>query len=110
MLTWTMYLKAFTALLAIIDPIGSIPIFIGMTDHLGQKERYRTAYVAAVTTAAVLAGACVFGDAVLRLFGVTIASFRVGGGILLLLMAIAMFHAEYSKSRQTPEEAAEAAV
>ncbi len=58
--------------------------------------------------AAVLAGACVFGDAVLRLFGVTLASFRVGGGILLLLMAIAMFHAENSRSRQTPEEAAEA--
>ena len=108
MLTWTVYLKIFTALLAIVDPIGSIPIFISMTDHLGGAERKRTARTAAVTMAAVLVGACVFGDAVLRLFGVTLASFRVGGGILLLLMAIAMFHAENSRSRQTPEEAAEA--
>ncbi|MEW6721609.1 MAG: NAAT family transporter, partial [Thermodesulfobacteriota bacterium] len=108
MLPWTTYLKIFTALLAIVDPIGAVPIFIGMTDQQGRRERYRTASVAAVTTAAVLAGSCVFGDAVLRLFGITLASFRVGGGILLLLMAIAMFHAEYSRSRQTPEEAVEA--
>jgi multiple antibiotic resistance protein len=108
MLSWTMYLKIFTALLAIIDPIGSIPIFISMTDHQERKERCRTAYIAAITAAAVLAGACLFGDAALRLFGVTLASFRVGGGILLLLMAITMFHAQYSRSRQTPEEAIEA--
>jgi multiple antibiotic resistance protein len=108
MLTWTTYLKIFTALLAIVDPIGSIPIFISMTDQQSKKERYRTAYVAATTMAAVLAGACLFGDSILRLFGVTLPSFRVGGGILLLLMAIAMFHAEYSRGRQTPEEASEA--
>ena len=108
MLTWTTYLKIFTALLAIVDPIGSIPIFISMTDQQGTKERYRTAFVAATTMTAVLAGACLFGDSVLRLFGVTLPSFRVGGGILLLLMAITMFHAEYSRSRQTPEEASEA--
>jgi multiple antibiotic resistance protein len=103
-----MYLKIFTALLAIVDPIGSIPMFIGMTDRHDAKERYRIALVAAVTMAAVLAGACLFGDAILRLFGVKIASFRVGGGILLLLVAISMFNAEYGRSRQTPEEAAEA--
>jgi len=108
MLTWTVYLKIFTALLAIVDPIGSIPIFLSVTDQQGTQERKRTARVAAFTMAAVLAGACVFGDSVLRLFGVGLPSFRVGGGILLLLMAIAMFHAEYSRSRQTPEEAAEA--
>ena len=55
MLAWTVYLKIFTALLAIVDPIGSIPIFISMTDHQGRKERYRTARIAATTMAAVLA-------------------------------------------------------
>jgi len=108
MLPWTTYLKIFLALLAIVDPIGSIPMFIGMTDRHGTRERYRIALVAAVTMTAVLAGACLFGDALLRLFGVTVASFRVGGGILLLLVAIAMFNAESGRSRQTPEEAAEA--
>ncbi|HEY5766054.1 MAG TPA: NAAT family transporter [Candidatus Deferrimicrobiaceae bacterium] len=108
MLPWTVYLKIFTALLAIVDPIGSVPVFISLTDSQRKPERYRTAWVVAVTTSAVLIGACLFGDSLLRLFGVSIASFRVGGGILLLLMAVTMFHAERSRSRQTPEEAIEA--
>ena len=56
--------------------------------------------------AAVLIGACLFGNSVLYMFGISIASFRVGGGILLLLVAVSMFHAK--RSRQTPEEVIEA--
>lgn len=108
MLSWSVYLKIFTALLAIVDPIGNVPVFIGLTENQDRGERYRTALLAAVTMAVVLIAACLFGDSLLRLFGVSIASFRVGGGILLLLVAIAMFHAERSRSRQTPEEVIEA--
>ncbi len=108
MLSWTVYLKIFIALLAIVNPVGSVPLFLSLTNNQEKAERYRTATVASITTAAVLVGACLFGDEFLRLFGVSIASFRVGGGILLLLMAISMFHAEQSRSRQTPEEAIEA--
>ena len=106
MLSWPVYLKIFTALLAIVDPIGSVPVFISLTSNQQKAERYRTASIAAITMAAVLIGACLLGNSALRLFGVSISSFRVGGGILLLLVAVAMFHAE--RSRQTPEEAIEA--
>ncbi len=108
MLSWSVYLKVFTALLAIVDPIGNVPVFVSLTENQDKEERYRTALLAAVTMAAVLISACLFGNSLLRLFGVGIASFRVGGGILLLLVAVAMFHAERSRSRQTPEEAIEA--
>jgi len=107
-LTWTVYLKIFIAMLAIVNPIGAVPLFISLTSNQQREERYRTATIASITTAAVLAGACLFGDELLRIFGVSIASFRVGGGVLLLLMSISMFHAEQSRSRQTPEEAIEA--
>ncbi len=106
MLSWPVYLKIFTALLAIVDPIGSVPVFISLTSNQQKAERYRTASIAAITMAAVLIGACLFGNAVLNLFGISISAFRVGGGILLLLVAVSMFHAE--RSRQTPEEAIEA--
>jgi multiple antibiotic resistance protein len=106
MLSWPVYLKIFTALLAIVDPIGSVPIFISLTENQEQSERYRTASIAAITMAAVLIGACLFGNSVLYMFGISIASFRVGGGILLLLVAVSMFHAK--RSRQTPEEVIEA--
>jgi multiple antibiotic resistance protein len=61
-----------------------------------------------MTAAAVLAGSVLFGDWVLRLFGIGVPYFQVGGGILLVLIAVSMFHARPSRAKQTPEEAREA--
>ncbi|MBP8645378.1 MAG: YchE family NAAT transporter [Syntrophobacteraceae bacterium] len=108
MFAGTEYLKIFTALLVIVNPIGALPIFVTLTSHQSERERRRTAVVSAVSTGVVLIVACLLGDSLLQFFGISVASFRVGGGILILLMAIAMFHAQPSASKQTPEEAAEA--
>lgn len=108
MLEWTEYLKLFVALLVIVDPAGAIPVFVGLTSHLEPPDRRRTAHVAALAAAAVLISACLIGEAVLQLFGIRIASFQVGGGIVLLLMATAMIHARQTTAKQTPEEAQEA--
>lgn len=64
--------------------------------------------ISAVTVTTVLITACVLGDNILKFFGISIPSFRVGGGILLLLMAISMMHAQNEGSRHTAEEVAEA--
>src|SRR5690606_38467334 len=58
--------------------------------------------------AVVLVITALIGEILLNFFGISIASFRVGGGILLMLMAISMMQARQSRSRQTPEEAIEA--
>ncbi|HOV85794.1 MAG TPA: YchE family NAAT transporter [Syntrophobacteraceae bacterium] len=108
MFVWTEYIKIFTALLVIVNPIGVLPIFVSLTGHQSAKERRRTALVSSVTMGVVLMAACLLGDSLLRFFGISVASFRVGGGILILLIAVAMFHAQPSASKQTPEEAAEA--
>ncbi|MDT8436462.1 MAG: MarC family protein [Gemmatimonadota bacterium] len=100
--------RTFAGLLAILNPLGAVPIFLGLTLHLGAPQRRRTARVAALAVAGVLVAAVWSGDALLAFFGVRIASFRVGGGILILLMAIAMLQARTSPSKQTQEEAEEA--
>ena len=53
----------------------------------------------------VLAASTFFGDQILAFFSISIPSFQVGGGILLMLIAISMMHGKQSHSRQTPEEA-----
>jgi multiple antibiotic resistance protein len=108
MLEWTGYIKIFTTLLAIVNPLGIIPIFVGLTGSLAEDERKRIAHAASIAVAVVLIIATVLGKPVLNFFGVSIDSFKVGGGILLLLMAISMMQAKYSHSKQTPEEAEEA--
>lgn len=102
------YIKIFTAILVIVNPLGAVPLFISMTSHQPQEERERTVRHAVLSVGVVLIAACLFGDSLLHFFGVSMASFRVGGGILVMLIAIAMFHAQLSGSKATPEEAKEA--
>jgi multiple antibiotic resistance protein len=65
----------------------------------------RTANVVAVTVFLVLGASALFGEGILDFFSISIPSFQVGGGILILLIAINMLHAKQSHSKQTPEEA-----
>ncbi len=106
---WTEYAKFFVALAAIVNPIGAVPVFINVTADQLAADRNRTARVAAVTAGGVLTMTLLCGEAILRFFGITIASFRVGGGILILLMAISMLHARMSPAKHTEEEAQDSA-
>lgn len=102
---WSEYAKFLAALLAIVNPIGAIPVFIDLTSGQNGTQRRRTGFSAAITTFVVLIIVLLTGETFLRFFGISIGSFRVGGGILILLMAISMMHAKMSRVRQTEEEA-----
>jgi multiple antibiotic resistance protein len=93
------------ALFAIVNPIGSVPIFISATDGWNRQQKLRTANVVALTVFLVLGASALFGEGILDFFSISIPSFQVGGGILILLIAINMLHAKQSHSKQTPEEA-----
>lgn len=93
------------ALFAIVNPIGSVPIFMSATDGWEKSDRERTAKTVAFTVLIVLAISAFLGDAILNFFGISIPSFQVGGGILLMLIAITMMHGKQSYTRQTLEEA-----
>lgn len=108
MVEWTVYIKIFTTLLAIVNPLGVVPIFVSLTGWMDASERRRAARTTSITVAVVLTMATLVGNPLLKFFGVSIASFKVGGGILLLLMSIAMMTAKYRHSNQTPEETEEA--
>lgn len=108
MIEWTVYIKIFTTLLAIVNPLGVVPIFVSLTGGLAEGERRHIARTTSIAVAVVLIFSALLGKPLLDFFGVSIASFKVGGGILLLLMAIAMMQAKHKQSNQTPEEAEEA--
>ena len=101
---WPNLLKIGIALFAIVNPIGSVPIFISATSGWSKKERAKTAKTTALTVFIVLTVAAFIGDRLLDFFGVSIPSFQVGGGILLMLIAISMMHAKQSAAHQTAEE------
>lgn len=108
MLEWHQYIEILTAIVVIVDPFGAIPIFISITADETPRQRALTAMIASITVAVVLILAAVAGEALLNLFGIRLASFQVGGGILILLLAISMLNAKVSPAKQTPEEQTEA--
>ena len=105
MTDWSALFKIGIALFAIVNPIGSLPIFISATDGWSSQDRGKTSRTVALTVFIVLIASAFLGDQILAFFGITIPSFQVGGGILLMLIAISMMHGKQSGTRQTPEEA-----
>lgn len=105
MTEWAILFKVAVALFAIVNPIGSVPIFISATDGWSEEDRQKTARTVAFTVFIVLAVSAFLGDRILNFFGISIPSFQVGGGVLLMLIAISMMHGKQSGTRQTPEEA-----
>jgi multiple antibiotic resistance protein len=107
---WGTYAHNATALFVIANTIGVTPLFISLTNRQTEEQRRHTARLTATTVMIVLISAMFLGEAILHLFGIRMASFRAGGGILILLMAIAMLQARPSPTRHTVEESQEAAV
>lgn len=101
------YIKIFIGLLAIVNPFGAIPLFISMTANETLLQRKKTVDLTSVGVTIILLTVLFFGQLILQFFGISIDSFRIAGGILLLLMAIAMLNAKTSNVKQTEEEAHE---
>lgn len=101
----SVYLKFFIGLLAIVNPVGSIPIFLDACRDMDHRERNATGQRVFVTVLSVLLVVLMSGEFILRFFGITINAFRVAGGILLFIMALSMLHARVSSTKQTREEA-----
>jgi multiple antibiotic resistance protein len=107
MLDYTEYVKILVALLAVINPLGAIPIFITLTPGEDMEARQKIAKTSSLSATLILLVALFAGEWMLAFFGISVSSFRVGGGILILLMAVSMLQAQLSPTVQTKEEAEE---
>ena len=101
------YVRYFITLVAVLDPFMAVPIYVSAT--LGHSEQHRKALarVVTLTVLAVLVITAFAGEEILTLVGTGLPAFRVGGGLVLLLMALAMLNAETGGVRQSQAEAAE---
>ena len=107
MATATEYLRFVVTLIAVGDPFLAVPFFIAFTTSMRGPARKRLARAVAITVFLVLVLGAFLGEALLALIGASLPSFRVGGGLVLLLMALAMLNAEVGAVRHTPAETQE---
>ncbi|MGD9834046.1 MAG: MarC family protein [Piscinibacter sp.] len=92
--------KPLIALLAIVNPIGVIPFFIHFTQGFSREQRARTIRVSAFSAFCVIAVSALAGIKIIEFFGISLASFQVGGGMLLLISSLQMLHAQPAEGRK----------
>ena len=107
MASLTEYLRFVVTLIAVVDPFLAVPFFLAFTEKYSLGDRTRLARVIALTVFLVLTVAVFLGEALLHLIGASLPAFRVGGGLVLLLMALAMLNAQAGGVRQSEAEAHE---
>ena len=101
------YVRFFITLIAVLDPFLAVPIYVGVTAQRSEASRSALARVVTLTVLAVLVVSSMAGEALLDLMGASLPAFRVGGGLVLLLMALAMLNAQAGGVRQSSAEAQE---
>lgn len=88
----SIYLHFFAGLFAVINPIGMIPIFIGMTGFHSIQERNKINTIANIAAASILIVALSIGSTILNFFDISIESFRIAGGILIIIISMSMIN------------------
>ncbi len=80
--------QATIALFIVVDPFGIVPIVLGLTKGMDPGDRKKTLNTALLTGFVLLVLFAIAGDQLLALFGITVYSFKIAGGILLLLLSM----------------------
>ena len=99
-----MTIKPLVSLLAIVDPLAIVPFFILYTNGFTRAQRRRTIGVASFSAFVVIAVCALFGLKILDWFNISLASFQVGGSMLMLLSALSMLNAQPAEAKSTEAE------
>ena len=91
--------KPLVTLLAVVNPLAIVPFFIHYTQGFSPEQRRGTIVTASLSAFLVIAASALLGIRILEFFNISLASFQVGGGMLLLVSALQMLNAQQAESR-----------
>lgn len=89
-------IAAFTGFIAINNPVGNIPIFMGLTKHGDREAKKKISAKATFTAFVIVAGFIILGKYIFSIFGLTIPAFKITGGILVFFVGFEMIRAQQS--------------
>jgi multiple antibiotic resistance protein len=98
-----LFTEVFVTLVVIMDPVGTIPLFLALTSGRSTRARRRLAWQAVVVAIAVIATFAVFGQQILRYLGITVAALQGAGGLLLILVALELLTGEQDRPDDIPD-------
>ncbi|MGI9318034.1 MAG: MarC family protein, partial [bacterium] len=88
------FISVFIFFFAVIDPIGTVPVFIAVTRGLDEAAKRKTALLATLNSAAILTFFVVAGEIILAAMQIPLPAFQVAGGIVLFIFAMTMIFGE----------------
>jgi len=99
-------ITAYIALFVVMDPFSSVPVFLSLTRKFTPQKKREAANIAALVATGVLLGFLFVGPIVLQFMGIRLASFEIGGGILMLLISLSFaLGIQIGKNEDAPVEA-----
>ncbi|MFH0862165.1 MAG: MarC family protein [Candidatus Altiarchaeota archaeon] len=108
MVDLTFLVQAFVALFVIVEPIGTVPIFMSLMGRFRQKHRARMIRQSVVVACAVLLMFTFFGNLIFEYLGISMYSFKIAGGILLLIISVEMLFGSKTRTEVSKDMAEEA--
>ena len=96
-----LFTSVFVTLVVIMDPVGTIPMFLALTSGRSARARRRLAWQAVLVAVGVIATFALFGQQILRYLGITVAALQGAGGLLLVLVALELL----TGKQEDPEDA-----
>ena len=109
-LDFSTYFKFFIGLFALVNPVGIIPVFISMTSYQTAVARNKTNLTANLSVAIILWTSLFLGNSILQIFGISIDSFRIAGGILVVSIAMSMISGKLGEDKQNKQEKTESVI
>jgi multiple antibiotic resistance protein len=95
---FALFFEAFVLLFAVIDAVGTVPIFIGLTEGI-TEDRKHIVTQAVIISSVILVLFALFGWLIFDIFGITINDFRIAGGIILFIVAVDHLRGEEDRTR-----------
>ena len=94
-----LFIYLFFALFSVLNPIGTVPIFVGLTQDDDMKERARISLWTAIDVFIILMIAFFIGKYVLDFFGITITALRITGGIIIASSGFSLLNGQFNKNK-----------
>jgi len=94
-----LFFTAFAALFSVVNPLGTMPVFIGVTETNTRSERNRTALKASIYMFLILSVAYFAGKFIIQFFGISIESLRIAGGLIIASSGFALLTGNFSKHK-----------
>ncbi|ASI88553.1 MULTISPECIES: YchE family NAAT transporter [Vibrio] len=104
---FAIYLQFFLGLVAAVNPVGIMPVFVSLTGHMSLEDKNKTAATANIAVAIILITSLLAGQVLLDMFSISLDSFRVAGGLLLLSIAFSMMSGKLGEDKQNKQEKSE---